>query len=32
MDTLQDYLNEMDKIYFEFCNSVDEFISSRKGE
>lgn len=29
MDTLQDYLDEMDKIYLEFCNSVDDFIISR---
>ena len=29
MDTLQDYLEEMDKIYLEFCDSVDDFIISR---
>lgn len=29
MDTLQDYFDEMDKIYLEFCDSVDDFIISR---
>lgn len=29
MNTLQDYLEEMDKIYLEFCDSVDDFIISR---
>lgn len=30
MDTLQDYLDEMDKIYLEFCDSVDDFINNKK--
>lgn len=30
METIQNYLEEMDKLYLEFCDSVDDFIMYRK--